>query len=722
MSTVIGQLTSASSLVTRLACSCLFGLAFRRKPEEDLSDTSSSSPLNSRSLFEISSKMPTKSLDGISFEWNQSKEDIEKAASELIEDSRRVYDLIGSLDRENATYANIVKVLADSQSAYDTKRNVLDFPQHVSPDKEVRAASTEADKKLSAFEVEMSMRKDVFDNLVACMEKGGSMPAEGKRFLERLIKYGKRNGLHLSPEIQDEIKMIKKRMSDLSIDFNKNINEENTILEFSEQELSGLPGDFVSSLDKGEGDKLKVTLKYPHYFPVMKKATNAETRKIMEAAFSSRCMEENTPILEELVELRAKMASLLGYKNHAAYVTEMRMAKTGEIVANFLAGLAKKLDPLGEKEIEQLLALKKAECEENSWNFDGKLNMWDLKYYMRIIEEKMYSVDHNKLKEYFPLSVVTKGLLEMYQELLCLRFSEIPKPNVWHDDVTMFSVNDPDTQELLGYFYLDLFPREGKFSHAACFGIQPGCLQPDHTRQYSVAAMVANFPKPSDERPSLLTHDEVETFFHEFGHVMHQICARADFALFSGTHVERDFVEAPSQMLENWCWEKEPLLRMSQHYKDGSAIPDEVLEKLLNSRLANAGLFNLRQITLGSFDQAIHTRDKADTKKIFAETAERIMKVSPSPGTSMAASFGHLAGGYDAQYYGYLWSEVYSMDMFHTRFKKEGIMNAKVGRDYREKILKPGGTIDALDMVKGFLGREPNQDAFLTSKGLKTSN
>eukprot|EP00795_Rhopilema_esculentum_P016852 gene16852-8327_t len=666
--------------------------------------------------------MQSKQIDGISFQWNMKKDDIEKATLELIEKSRKVYDAVGGLDASNATYKNVVETMANNQSDYDTRRNVLDFPQHVSSDKETRGASTDADKKLSDFEVEMSMRKDVFNNLVACLEKNESMPPEGKRFLEKLIKYGKRNGLHLSSEVQGEIKAIKKRMSDLSIDFNKNINEENTILEFTLEDLNGLPEDFISSLDKGDGGKLQVTLKYPHYFPIMKKASNAETRRIMEAAFSSRCMKENSPILEELVELRAKMASLLGYPTHAAYITEMRMAKTAENVANFLSELAQKLDTLGEKEIKELLQLKKAEYEKHGWDYDGKINMWDLKYYMRIIEETKYSVDHNKLKEYFPIDVVTKGLLEMYQELLSLEFCEIANPDVWHADVKMFSVIDKDTKEVIGYFYLDLFPREGKFSHAACFGIQPGCLKPDGKRQLAVAAMVANFPKPGDDRPSLLTHDEVETFFHEFGHVMHQICARADFALFSGTHVERDFVEAPSQMLENWCWEKEPIQRMSKHFKDGSAIPDEILEKLINSRLANAGMFNLRQITLGTFDQAIHTREKADTMKVFAETAERIMKVSPSAGTNMSASFGHLAGGYDAQYYGYLWSEVYSMDMFHSRFKKEGIMSPKVGRDYRDKILMPGGSIDAIDMVKNFLGREPSQDAFLISKGLTPNN
>lgn len=658
--------------------------------------------------------------EGVKLNWNLSTEEILKRTDELIERSRKVYDAVGALKPEELTYENCLKALSDDTAEYHTAKSNLDFPQHVSTDKEIRTASTEADRKLSEFEVEVSMRKDVFDNLVAFKERNiGPLSPEASRVLERLIKLGKRNGLHLPEEVQKEIKAIKSRMSSLEIDFNKNLNEENTILEFTNEELAGMQEDFINSLEKTDAGLNKVTLKYPHYFPITRKASNPKTRQRIEYAFNRRCIQENTPILEELVELRKKMADLLGYPTHASYITELRMSKTAEAVSSFLSELCSKLRPLGDADLAEMLSLKEAECKELGHEYDGKINYWDMRYYMTMVEEKKYAVDQNKLKEYFPLHIVTKGLLDIYQELLGLRFEEIQNPHVWHKDIQMFSVKDVASGDVIGYFYLDLFPREGKFGHAACFGLQPGCLLADGTRQLSVAAMVANFTRPTADHPSLLTHQEVETFFHEFGHVMHQICAKTDFALFSGTHVERDFVEAPSQMLENWCWEKEPLHRMSAHYKDSSALTDEMLEKLIASRNANTGVFNLRQILLATFDQTIHTQAKANTAEIFSKLSSEILRIPSTPGTNMPASFGHLAGGYDAQYYGYLWSEVFSMDMFHTRFKKEGIMNPIVGLDYRKFILQPGGTLDASDMLKNFLGREPNQDAFLASKGLK---
>ncbi|XP_062569766.1 thimet oligopeptidase-like isoform X2 [Saccostrea cucullata] len=651
--------------------------------------------------------------------WKLTPDIIKKSADELMAKTKAVYDGVGALSPDAVTYTNVVKALADNDCEYAVVRNNLDFMQHVSADKELRDASVEIDKKVSEFDVEMSMRQDVFDALVNFEKKSSNEgSAESKRYVERMIKLGRRNGLHLPKEKQEKIKEIKKRMSDLSIDFSKNLNEENTILTFTEEELAGVPEDFLKSLEKNEEGKLKVSLKYPHYFPCMKKARNPDTRRKLETAFNSRCLKENTAILEELIELRAKKADILGFPTHAAFVLDMRMAKDPDTVKNFLVDLAQKLRPLQNQEVKVFLDYKKEECEKYGYEYDGKINYWDLRYYMTMTEERQYAVDSNLLKEYFPMETVTAGLLDIYQELLNLKFTQVKDAEVWHPEVTLYTVEDKESSNLLGYFYLDLYPREGKYGHAACFGLQPGCLQPDGRRQVSVAGMVANFTKPTEDKPALLTHDEVETYFHEFGHVMHQICAQAEFALFSGTSVERDFVEAPSQMLENWCWEKEPLQRMSKHYKTGAPIPDDLLEKLIKSRIANAGMFNLRQILLGMFDQTIHTQKKADTAKLFSEISQEYLGFPSTEGTNMSASFGHLAGGYDAQYYGYMWSEVFCMDMFYTRFKKEGIMSPKVGGDYRRCILHPGGSKDASDMLRDFLGRDPTPEAFLISKGL----
>ncbi|KAK3878956.1 hypothetical protein Pcinc_016442 [Petrolisthes cinctipes] len=464
-------------------------------------------------------------------------------------------------------------------------------------------------------------------------------------------------------------------MSELSIKFQRNLNEDNTKLYFTREELAGMPDDFVNELTQGDGGKLEVTLKYPHLFPITKKCRVPNTRRLMVTASQSKCMEENTPILEELISLRQKQAGLLGYPNHAAYVLEERMAQNPGNVSQFLTGLTAKLQPLWQKERVDMLNLKKEECDKFNYEHSGKLDFWDFRYYMNQVEEKLYAVDQNEVRQYFPLEKVTEGLLDIYQTLLGLKFTQQPDADTWHPDVLLYRVNDAKTKEHLGYFFLDLYPRDGKFGHAAVFPLQPSCTTPDGGRQVAVCAMMCNFTKPTKDKPALLDHSEVETYFHEFGHVMHHICSSASFAMFAGTRVERDFLEAPSQMLENWVWEKEPLTRMSGHYETGVTLPDEIVEKLQKSRKANAGGFNLRQIVLGTFDQTIHTRGEANTKALFAQTYRDIMDIEPIPDTNMPANFGHLAGGYDAQYYGYLWSEVFSMDMYESCFKKQGILN-----------------------------------------------
>jgi len=648
--------------------------------------------------------------------------DLEDATDNLIKKATEQYDKVGQLKPEELNIENCVQALLNVECVLMNEEGPIDFPQHAVSSKELRDASVANAKKLNAFNVELAMRKDIFDNLTAFSANTDLMNKlsyEQKRFVDKEIISGKRNGLHLDEKTREEVKSIKKEISDLGTTFGSNLNEDTTYLLFSEEELKGVPEDLIKSFEK-EDNKCKVTLKYPHFFPVTRKCRNADTRKKIETAYQSRCMKENTEILEKLVELRQRQADLLGYKTHASYIQELRMAKNPENVKAFYESLVPKLQPIWEKEKAEILKLKEEECAEDGREFNGQLDFWDMRYYTNKIEETRYAVDKAKLKEYFPLEKVTKGLLEIYQQLLGLKFTKLDPKDIdaWHEEVELFKVQDSESKDIMGYFYLDLHPRDGKFGHAAVFPLQPGCIGPDGTMQVSLCAMMANFSKSTESKPALLDHDEVETYFHEFGHVMHNVCSQTESPRFAFLRVERDFVEAPSQMLENWVWEEEPLRKMSGHYKDDSPIPKELLDKLIASRIANAGAFNLRQIILGTFDQRIHTTGRADTQDIFSNTYKEVIGINTIPNTNMPANFGHMVG-YDAQYYGYLWSEVFCFDMYETRFKKEGLLNPSVGIDYRNKILKPGGSKDALDLLTDFLGREPNDAAFLRSKGLE---
>jgi len=508
----------------------------------------------------------------------------------------------------------------------------------------------------------------------------------------------------------------KKKLSQKCLEFSKNFNEEKGFITFTKEELDGVPADVISGYTKHEDeDKYDVTFKTPDIFPLFKFANNPDTRKRALIASEGR-LANNVEVLDEALALRRDLAAILKYPTWADFVTEEKMIKNAAGVTAFLDDLEKRLRPIGEKDRETLLKLKKEDSEKRGLKFDNEFNLWDYRYYDRLFIEKTLKLDDSLVKEYFPVDVVVPAILEIYQNLLGVKFYEI-EGTVWHPDVQQFSVWEAgatDTSGFVGYCYLDLYPREAKYSHAAVWPLVAGYDLPSGKRNYPIAAMVANLAKPTADRPALMTHDDVVTFFHEMGHVFHGLLSKTKYARFHGTNVARDFVEAPSQMLENWCWEPQVLQKMSSHYKTKEPLSKELIDKIIQSRYVNVGLYYLRQVFFAKYDIKLHTDlGQLDTTKLWNEMRESVSlvkgpeKYQPGQGT-----FGHLTGGYDAGYYGYTYSLVFAADMYDTVFRKDPLDPAS-GKLYREQILGPGGSREESLSLEKFLGRKANMDAFL---------
>lgn len=438
------------------------------------------------------------------------------------------------------------------------------------------------------------------------------------------------------------------------------------------------------------------------------------------------------------------------------------MAKTPKTVLDFLGDLKTRLAPGGVKEINHLLELKKKDHEARGIPFDGNYYLWDHRYYDRLMVEEEYKIDENAIAEYFPLKSTVAGMLKIFEQLFGFVFVELNAEDrqrlsssgkgediAWHEDVTIFSVWDDEAEggDFVGYLYLDLHPRPGKYGHAANFNLQPGFIKPDGSRHYPATALVCNFSKPTATKPSLLKHDEVVTLFHELGHGIHDLAGRTRYARFHGTSTVRDFVEAPSQMLENWCWTPAQLKSLSSHYQTGNPIPDDLIEKLVATKHVNAALFNLRQLHFGLFDMTVHSPkthaelEQLDVSKLYNDLRAELSGIKGPeaqgepryviPNTARdirlthvhstwgngQATFGHLIGGYDAGYYGYLSSQVYSTDMFYTVFKANP-MDGVQGRRYRHTVLERGGSQDEMLTLEQFLGRKPSSEAFYKELGL----
>lgn len=651
--------------------------------------------------------------DGV-LHFNYQAQDLAPAEAEARVKLEKDLAALIAIPQAERTFENTIMGYERAFDNYGNALGMSGFLSYVSTDKQFRDAANDLQMQISQYMVDVATRRDVYKAIREYTDTNPRLdPVQAKLVKEMLIGF-KNSGMDLNDADLEKFKALNKEKAEYIIKFDKNIQEYKDPLAVTQEQLQGLGEDYIQKLSKTDDGKYLVTLDYPDYVPFMQNADDEQARKELEFKFNRRGGQENVELLEKTLTLRREIARLLGYKNHAELRLEDRMAKNPKTVMAFLKDLQKKLKPLGKKEDKEMIAYKNSKTGKNS----RTLYSWESGYWSNKFRKENLELDSEKIKEYFPSQVVIDGMLDLFGGVFGITFEPVDIP-VWHPDVKAFKIKDKASGELVAYFYMDLYPREGKYKHAACFGLVEGEEKQDGTYQIPFVAIVANLNKPSGDTPSLLKHSEVETLFHEFGHVLHNALTKAKYSAFSGTSVSWDFVEAPSQMLERWAWDPQVLKKISRHYQTGESLPDDLIKRMIASKNFGAGGMYLRQDFFAQYDMTLHTADTTpDTTKLYFELTKKIRGLPLTKGTIPQASFGHIMGGYDAGYYGYLWSEVIAEDFF-GEFKKNGIFNPETGLKFRREILEKGGTLDEEKMVENFLGRPADNKPFLKSIGLE---
>ncbi len=609
-----------------------------------------------------------------------------------------------------STPAAILQPLDDVTALLTVTYGQGAFMARVHPDEEVRAAGATAEETISKWRVDLVSRRDLYEAVRDFAAAGPDVDPAQRRLLDFWLRDFRRAGHELEAAARNRLTEMRARLVELEVEFQKNIDAYEDGIEATPQDLAGLSEGLMDRLDQGSRDgTLRVTLDYPQYFPFMQQAERRDLRQELQTKFYNQAVDANRPLLAEAVALRGGMAELLGHPTWAHYAMEPKMADP-ESVDKMYADLVPRVTDKAKGELRELTDLAEADGAE-------RLESWDWSFYDNRQRVTDYGIDAEEVAAYFPLEQVFSGMFDITGEVFGLSYHRLDDVATWHPEVRVYEIRDRNSGNPLAVFYADLFPRQGKFGHAAAWDLVHG--RGDSAGEWTrpVAAIVANFTPPSATRPSLLKHDEVTTLFHEFGHVLHMCLTTARYALFSGANVEWDFVEAPSQIMEHWCWKAEVLQRFAGHYDSGEPIPAVMVDRLVAARDLNIGVKTLRQFFYGLLDLGMHTANGSLDLDALYRSAWEVTGLPFPEGTFMPAGFGHIMGGYDAGYYGYMWSKVYGDDMFSV-FEAEGVLSPDVGSRYRDQVLAPGGSRDAIEHLRAFLGREPNNDAFLEYLGL----
>ncbi|XVF85164.1 hypothetical protein PTKIN_Ptkin17bG0096300 [Pterospermum kingtungense] len=652
-----------------------------------------------------------KDLPGCNFRVNLSASEILKLADRIIAKSKEVHDAVASIPLDKVTYKNVISPLAELDAQQFPLVQSCVVLKLVSTSDKVRKASALAEKKIDIHVSSCSKREDVYLVVKAFASRGEWMGPEARRYVQCLIRDFERNGLNLTATKREEVQRLRAQIEELSFQYVQNLNDDSTTLLFHENELVGLPSEFLKTLEKVENGMFKVTMKSHHVAAVLELCKVGRTRRLVATAYGKRCAKVNLSVLEDLVQVRHKFARLLGYSNYAEYALNLRMAKTSSKVLEFLEDISSTLSDLAEKELALLKELKKQEEGELPFGVE------DLLYYVKNVELHQFDLDLGALKQYFPVDLVLSGIFKIFQDLFGLRFEQIADSDVWHSDVRVFSVFDLSSGELLGYFYLDLYAREGKYGQTCVVALQNGSLAMNGARQVPVALLISQLQKDIGSISCLLRFSEVVNLFHEFGHVVQHLCNHASFARFSGLRVDRDFVEIPAKVLEYWCYESFSLKLISGFHQDiTKPIKDEICRSLKRWRHSFSALKLKQEVLYCLFDQIIHSAENVDVVELFKHLHPKVMLGLPMlEGTNPASCFPRCAIGYEAACYSRLWSEVFAADIFTSKFR-DGLLDQSVGMQFRTKVLAPGGAKDPVEILTDFLGREPSIQTFIDNK------
>lgn len=624
------------------------------------------------------------------------------------------------------TFENTLEAMAFSGMQLDRISSLFFNLHSAETNDELEEIAQEIAPKLSAFSNDILLNAELFQRVKTVYDQKETLQltTEQEKLLTTTYKSFVRNGALLSDEEKSTLRDLDQEMAVLKLQFGKKILDDQNAYRLhivKEEDLAGLPHGTIEAaaeLAKSEGKEgWMFSLDYPSLIPFSTYAENRELRKEIAIANGKKAFQANENNNEEtvlkIVQLRHKRARLLGYKTHAHYVLEERMATSPEKVNTFLLDLLTKAKPAALREFEELTAFAK--------ELDGidHLEKWDGAYYSEKLKQKRFSLDDELLKPYFQLENVLNGVFEVAKKLYGLHFTEVNTIDKYHEDVKTYEVSDENGQ-FVAVFYADFFPRKGKRNGAWMTSFKNQYIK-DGINERPHVSIVCNFTKPTATKPSLLTFNEVTTLFHEFGHALHGMLANTTYPGLSGTSVVWDFVELPSQVLENWCYEKETLELFAKHYETGEMIPMEYIDKIKESSSFLEGMATLRQLSFGMLDMAWHGQDPSNITNLKAFEVEQFAPTQLYPDVkenAMSTSFSHIFnGGYSSGYYSYKWAEVLDADAFEY-FKENGIFNRTIADKFKENVLSKGGTEDPMQLYIKFRGQEPKVDALLRRAGL----